>query len=235
MSISAIVQNLASALLRPLLPQNCLLCAAASGNVLLCPDCDNSLPRLPAALCPSCALPTTNGETCGACLKHPPYFDATVAAFAYAFPVDKLVQQLKYAHRIAIADFLAQAMLARGLPAADLIIALPLSARRLRERGFNQAVEIARPLARALEMPLQRAGVTRVIDTLPQTLLPWKERRRNVRHAFECSLAFAGQRVIVVDDVMTTGSTLDEFARVLKDHGASHVCCAVAARTIKGA
>lgn len=228
MSISAVVQSVTAALL----PQSCLLCAAASGNALLCPDCERGLPRLPASLCPRCALPTPQGEICGACLKRPPHFDTTVAAFAYAFPVDKLVQQFKYAHRIAIADFFARALLDRSLPAADCVIPLPLSAQRLRERGFNQAVEIGRPIARALSVPLALTACVRRVHTAPQAMLPWKERRQNVRNAFECSVDLAGRSVLLVDDVMTTGATLDECARVLKDHGAGAICCLVAARTV---
>jgi len=221
-------------ILGALLPQSCLLCAADSGDELLCRDCHDSLPRLATLRCPVCALPTPHGETCGECLKRPPHFDATFAAFAYAFPLDKLVQQLKYAHRLAIADFFAGELSCPNPPSADLMLPLPLSANRLRERGFNQAVEIARPLARALKIPLRLDGCARVIDTAPQAMLPWKERRKNVRHAFECSMDLAGKSVIVVDDVMTTGATLDEFARVLKDHGAARVTAVVVARALKG-
>ncbi len=237
LSISTLAQSLAAMLL----PQSCLLCAADSGAALLCGDCRDSLPRLPASRCPICALPTPRGEACGECLRRPPHFDATVAVFIYAFPVDKLVQQLKYAHRLASADFFGDCLtqsFSRGgtdAPAAcDLLIPLPLSESRLRQRGFNQAVEIARPLARALRLPLLLDGCVRTVDTVPQAMLPWKERRRNVRNAFACSIDLAGKSVLVVDDVMTTGATLDEFARVLKDHGAAHVTCVVAARTVKG-
>lgn len=216
-----------------LLPQDCLLCAAASGDALLCAECRRDLPRLPAALCPVCAEASPGGTICGACLKTPPHFDATFAAFRYAFPIDKLVQALKYQRRLATADFLANAMLAAGTPAGDLVVPLPLSAQRLRERGFNQAAELARPLARALKLPLELDGCTRSRDTAPQAMLPWKERRRNIRHAFECAIDLGGQSVIVVDDVMTTGATLDEFARTLKAHGAARVSNWVAARTLK--
>jgi ComF family protein len=216
-----------------LLPQDCLLCAAASGDALLCAECRRDLPRLPAALCPVCAEASPGGTICGACLKTPPHFDATFAAFRYAFPIDKLVQALKYQRRLATADFLADAMLAAGTPAGDLVVPLPLSAQRLRERGFNQAAELARPLARALKLPLELDGCTRSRDTAPQAMLPWKERRRNIRHAFECAIDLGGQSVIVVDDVMTTGATLDEFARTLKAHGAARVSNWVAARTLK--
>ncbi len=221
-----------------MLPQDCFLCAAAAGNDLLCKACANDLPRLPGFCCPVCALPTPLGETCGACLKQAPHFDATHSCFSYLFPVDRLVQALKYRHRLVVSAFLANA-LAEALappphpPPADLLLALPLSAQRLRQRGFNQALEIARPLARRLGLPLLLDGYTRVIDTAPQASLPWKERHRNIRGAFECALDLTGKAVIVIDDVMTTGATLNEFARTLKKHGAARVSNWVAARALK--
>jgi ComF family protein len=217
-----------------LLPQDCLLCGALSGDALLCHECAAGLPRLPDPVCPRCALPTAGGETCGACLKHPPAFDATLACFIYAFPVDKLVQQFKFAHRLAIADFFAQSLLDRGLPAAGLIVPVPLSAARLRERGFNQAAEIAKALARASGIPLGLEVGRRTLEAPPQSTLPWKERQRNVRGAFACTADLSGKAVLVVDDVITTGATLGEFARVLKDHGAARVIACVAARAVKG-
>jgi len=217
-----------------LLPQDCLLCAEPSGDALLCADCAASLPRVPAARCPVCALPTPGATACGACLKQPPHFDATVASFVYAFPVDKLVQQLKFAHRLAIADFFGAALLESGLPAADLILPVPLSPQRLRSRGFNQAAEIARVLGRAQGIPIGLTHCRRTLETPPQSSLPWKERRKNVRGAFECLADLSGMTVMLIDDVMTTGATLGELARVLKDHGASKVINAVAARAVKG-
>lgn len=217
-----------------LLPQDCFLCGAASGDELLCGPCGKDLPRLPALRCPVCSLPTPLGDTCGACLKQPPHFDATQACFYYDFPVDRLIQALKYQHRLAVSGYLARALRdASPLPSAgaDVVLALPLSAPRLRQRGFNQALEIARPLARHLGLPLLLDGYARVIDTAPQTGLPWPERHRNIRGAFQCSLDLSGKRVIVIDDVMTTGATLDEFARILKRQGAATVINWVAART----
>jgi ComF family protein len=222
-----------------LLPQDCFLCGAASGDELLCRACSDDLPRLPAWRCPICALPTPRGETCGACLKRSPHFDATFACFSYDFPVDRLIQALKYQHRLVISDFLAAALLeASPLPLvptipAGLLLALPLSAQRLRQRGFNQALEIARPLAGHLGLPLLLDGYRRVVDTAPQASLPWQERRKNIQGAFECALDLSGKTVIVVDDVMTTGATLDEFARTLKKHGAATVINWVAARTLR--
>ncbi|WIM05213.1 MAG: ComF family protein [Candidatus Nitricoxidivorans perseverans] len=225
-----------AAALDTVLPCDCLLCGAqdAAGPPRnICAACEDDLPRLPPELCPVCAETAPGGAVCGQCLKSPPHFDATFAAFRYAFPLDKLVQALKYGHRLAIADFCAQALQGLAAPIADLIVPLPLSAQRLAERGFNQSVEIARPLARALGLPLLLDGCTRPVDTVPQAMLPWKARRNNVRHAFECAVDLSGKSVIVVDDVMTTGSTLDEFARILKAHGAASVTNLVVARALR--
>jgi len=112
------------------------------------------------------------------------------------------------------------------------MIPLPLSAQRMKERGFNQAQEIARPLARQYGVPLLAESCVRVRDSAPQASLPWKERQANIRHAFECRIDLTGKRVAVIDDVMTTGATLNEFARVLKLHGAVWVENWVAARTL---
>lgn len=220
-------------LLDALLPQDCLLCGAPSGAALLCGACEGELPRPGEEVCPVCAEVVPGGAVCGACLATPPHFDATVAAFHYRFPVDKLIQALKYQRRIATADFFSAAMLGGGRPVGDLVVPLPLHPTRLAERGFNQSVEIARPLARVLGLPMEIDGCIRSRDTAPQASLPWKERRKNIRHAFECGVDLSGKAVIVVDDVMTTGATLDEFARTLKAHGATWVCNWVVARALR--
>jgi ComF family protein len=219
--------------LTALAPQDCLLCGSFSGDAQLCGGCAAELPRLPGNRCPICAEASPDAAVCGACLKMPPQFDATFAAHRYSFPTDKLVQALKYQRRLATADFFAGAMLAGPHPQGDVIVPLPLHPRRLAERGFNQSAEIARPLARRLKLPLQLDGCVRSRDTAPQASLPWKERRKNIRRAFECSLDLTGRSVIVVDDVMTTGATLDEFARTLKACGAKRVTNWVAVRTIR--
>lgn len=217
-----------------LLPQDCFLCAAPAGDCLLCPACAASLPRLTDERCPICALPTPGAAVCGGCLNHAPHFDATQAVFRYEFPLDRLIQSLKYAHRLASADFLGQALAKLTLPfRPDLILPVPLAPARLAGRGFNQALVIARPLARLLGIPLETSRVHRRRDTAPQASLPWKERKQNIRHAFECELDLTGKAVLVIDDVMTTGATLDELARMLKAHGAARVENFVLARALK--
>lgn len=170
---------------------------------------------------------------CGSCLKSSPAFDATLAPLRYAFPVDRLIQHLKYAHRLACVDLFTRFMLDGPHPAGAVIMPVPLSASHLKERGFNQALELARPLARALDVPLDATRLIRPRETLPQSRLPWRARKANVRHAFDCDRDLSGLIVIVIDDVMTTGATLDAVARTLKDHGATRVVNWVAARAVK--
>jgi len=221
---------------RRALPQRCELCAAASGAELICRGCHSSLPRVGPA-CPVCALPTANGEVCGHCLVDPPPFVATIAAFAYAFPVDRLLHAFKYHGRLALAEWAAGAILdqrerQRGAHPPDRLVALPLAPERQRERGYNQAFEIARAIGERLRVPLVRKGMHRVRASPPQVTLPWSERAQNVRDAFACELDLAGMSVAVVDDVMTTGASLAEFARTLRRAGATRVENWVVARTL---
>ncbi|MGB9493477.1 MAG: ComF family protein [Azonexus sp.] len=217
-----------------LLPGSCLLCAADSATNLLCPACAADLPRLPAALCPQCADETTLGERCGACLKDPPAFVRTIALLRYEFPVDRLIQALKYGHQLALAAWFGN-QLAERLVATDydLLLPLPLHPARLQTRGFNQSLEIARATSKALGIPLKTSCLTRIRATPPQAELPLKERSKNVRGAFECTGDLAGKRILLVDDVMTTGSTLREAARILALHGAGEITVAIAARALR--
>lgn len=215
---------------RAALPQDCLLCGAACDDAPLCGPCRDELPALPRA-CPLCAMPSPHGEICGICLQHPPQFDMTVAVWRYAYPVDRLVQALKFHGRLALASFFADA-LASVVERADVVIPMPLHPSRLSERGFNQAAEIARHLTGILGTGLAIHGASRIRRTLPQANLPLDERSRNVRGAFACTLDLTGARVAVVDDVMTTGATLGALARVLKRAGAARVENWVVARTL---
>ena len=214
---------------------SCYVCRGAAGRgSLICAACERDLPALPAEHCPRCALPAPRAEICGRCVAHPPAFDASIAAFAYGFPADVLVKALKFDSELALASYLA-AHIARRLgsaPAADLIIAVPLHPRRLAERGYNQSVEIARALARSTGKPLETRGCERLRHTPEQAALPLDARRSNVRGAFACSLELSGRRVALVDDVMTTGATLDALAGAVKRAGASRVENWIVARTL---
>jgi ComF family protein len=196
----------------------------------------NALPQLPAA-CPVCACPSPGSAVCGTCLKRPPKFAATLAACAYAFPLDRLVQALKYEQRLALAEPLGDALASAALrmPAwynrPDALVAVPLAAARQRERGFNQSIEIARVVARRTGLPLG-TGLVRTGNAPAQATLPWAQRRRNVRGAFACSTSFAGRHVGIVDDVMTTGATLEAAAAALLRAGATRVDAWVVARTL---
>ena len=217
-----------------LLPQTCYVCGAQAQGVPVCSDCLGELPRAKGGACPVCALPGTAGSICGACLHQPPAFDATLACFEYAFPVDSMVLALKYQHRLGLADFFAgELMRVAGelTRRVDVVLPLPLHPRRLAERGFNQAVEIARPLAQASGLALELAAVRRVRNTVVQAGLGREARLRNPLGAFDCDVPLQGLRILVVDDVMTTGATLGELARCLKQQGAARVDNLVVART----
>ncbi len=219
--------------LNTMLPQTCVLCAAASARALLCADCDAALPRLPGIRCATCALPLPDGNICGACLAHPPRYDSTTAVFAYAFPVDALIQRFKYGGNLAIAPLFTRILGSAVAEPVDLIIPMPLSPLRLRERGFNQSLEIARGVGRMTGIPVAADACRKIVETLPQAALPWKERTKNVRGAFVCDADLRGARVAVIDDVMTSGATVNELARNLRRAGAEHISAWVVARTLK--
>jgi ComF family protein len=214
--------------MRILFGGSCFLCRGAAA-ALICNACDADLPRLGAELCPRCALQSPRGQLCGRCLAQPPHYDATIAALAYAFPADALVQALKFRGELALSSLLGRLLSDRIAPATvDRVIAVPLTAARLRMRGYNQSVEIARHV---LPAKLDLDSCVRTRDAPPQMGLPLEERRRNVRGAFECTRSLVGERVAVVDDVMTTGATLDEVAHTLKRAGAAYVVNWVVTRT----
>ena len=228
--LAATLDRLADALL----PGSCLLCGADAERDLICAGCSADLPPTPSPACPQCGEATTHGERCGACLKDPPAFARTVALFRYEFPVDRVIHALKYAHRLPVAAWLGERLAERlADDPPELVVPLPLHPARLRERGFNQSAEIARALARYLTRPLDAHSVVRTRATPPQAGLPLKERGGNVRGAFECRSDLGGRSVLLVDDVMTSGATLRECARILHLHGAGSITVAVAARALR--
>jgi len=209
---------------------SCFLCRGAARGIL-CPACDADLPRLAGTLCPRCALPSPGSALCGRCLADAPRYDATVAALAYRFPADTLVHALKFRSQLALAPLMGDLLIEAIRERIDLVVPVPLSRERLRERGYNQAAEIARHVAKERRARLELTIVIRERNTRAQADLPWSERARNVRGAFRCERSLDGAAIAVVDDVMTTGATLDELAATLKRAGAARVVNWVVART----
>lgn len=225
-----------SAIFRQLSPaQPCVLCGSMNQLGLLCPACDASMPVLDTPHCPLCAQPTPAGEVCGHCLKTPPLFTRTIAVYRYQFPVDRLIQAMKYQEQLPLAQILSMKLLQRidktCLP--DCVIAMPLHQNKLKQRGFNQAQLIAAPIARALDLPLLTTACLRLRDTPSQTSLPWKARSKNMRGAFGCNADFSGKHIALVDDVMTTGASLNALASAAKKQGAREISAWVVARTAR--
>lgn len=219
-----------------LLPRHCVLCGLFSGCENLCPPCAAELPHNPSA-CALCGLPlpAQPDRICGACLKKPPPWDGTVAGLKYQFPVDQLVCRFKYNHNLAcgqaLGGVLLQAIHDRCAPLPQVIVPVPLHRSRLFTRTFNQANMLAHQLSRPLKIPVQHKLLTRIRRTRAQSGLDSSQRRKNVRGAFDCQ-RHGLKHVAIVDDVMTTGRTLEECTRQLKRAGAESVTAWVAARAI---
>jgi ComF family protein len=171
---------------------------------------------------------------CGACQKKPPAFDEAIALFRYDTPVDRLIQALKYRGQLdqarLLGTLLAQRLQAASPARPDCLLPVPLHPARLRERGYNQSLELAKPVARALALPLERHAVQRVRATRPQMELARAERARNLRNAFQTEQDFHDQHIAIIDDVMTSGHTVNALARCLKRAGARRVSVWVIAR-----
>ncbi|WP_256207433.1 ComF family protein [Nitrosomonas marina] len=212
-----------------LIHKNCILCGAVSSHDF-CSGCSKSLSRLTANVCKICAKTLITGTTniCGSCLASPPAYSTTIAALIYTFPADMLVHALKYRQQLAIAPVLAELLLEtirhqQSTDQPDLVIPMPLHPKRLQERGFNQAIEIGRHLSQQLRIQFCHDSCKRIKNTLPQAELPWKMRRDNVKKAFICNQNLSGMHVAIVDDVMTTGATLNELANQLRKQGACRI------------
>ncbi len=215
----------------------CILCAARTREHATCDDCTRELPRF-AHACPRCARAMPRDEICGRCLRKPAAFDAAIAALAYTFPTDVLITRSKYNGDLATARtlgaLLADALLSKQMGHVDVILPIPLSPKRQAERGYNQAAEIARVVAKALQRPLA-ADLMRTRETQKQADLSLKARLKNVRDAFSAlslERPLESKCVLLIDDVMTTGATLNEAAKALKAAGAKSVIVGVAARAV---
>ena len=212
-------------LLHGLAPARCQYCGCTTPDLPICKDCHAALPWNDPA-CPRCALPQIHPSPCPACLARAPHFDSAWCAFRLESPIRQSIHGLKYHARLLQARMLGELM-ASALAARDhwpeLLIPVPLHHRRLFRRGYNQALEIARPIAASGRIRLWPDAVRRIRATTDQIGTSASQRRRNVRGAFVADTGMAGRSVALLDDVMTTGATLNELARVCRKAGATHI------------
>ncbi|ADE13943.1 competence protein F [Nitrosococcus halophilus Nc 4] len=206
-----------------LYPPLCALCGAPGATGLdLCSRCRADLPPLGSA-CLCCARPLSIPGICGACQQQAPPQDRTLSAFRYAPPLDHLILQLKFHGKLHLAQLLgaltAEHLEHRAHPLPECIIPVPLHPTRLRERGFNQALELAQPIAARLQIPIHYQGIYRKRNTTSQSELPRQERKRNIRGVFALQGPLTARHVAIMDDVFTTGHTVGELTKVLRRGG----------------
>lgn len=223
------VDGLGGRALRLVLPPRCLLCGAAGDDGRdLCAGCRGDLaPNVPS--CPRCAMPlATPAPACGQCLRSEPPFARAWAPLRYAHPLDLLEARFKFRADLAAGRVLSSLLIEYATSEAperpEWLIPIPLHASRLRERGYNQTLELLRPLAQALDAPIRADALVRVRATPPQTGFDAAARKRNLRGAFAVAPNTAlPAHVAIFDDVMTTGATLREAAQTLRRAGVARV------------
>jgi ComF family protein len=245
---SARFQRVASSLKARVLPQRCFFCSDSSVDAV-CVPCATALPRSPLDACPRCQLPSVAAQVCGRCIKRPPPWQRLVSPWRYEFPLDRALVAGKHAAAFAIYQWFAD-VIETDLFAAETqneyvgavpsrpadaltLIPIPASSARLEARGFNQSEFIAHALAKRFSrfgLQVDRTSLVRIRDTETQHQRNWAERRANIRGAFAATRSLSGQRVLLIDDVLTTGATMGELSRVALAAGALSVDALVIAR-----
>lgn len=217
-------------------PHRCLLCEL-NGEKLICNNCFETLPQFKSS-CKQCGLMSDSGNDktiCGQCIANSPPFENTFSLFEYAAPISSLIWQLKFHGNLSIAqlfahywiDFIPQFYAANSLP--DLIVPVPLHHARLKERGFNQALEITKPIGKYFHIPVDTRSCIRIKHTQPQSSLIASKRKNNLKNAFGLSYPVTVKHIAILDDVMTTGNTVTEVAHLFKKVGVEKIdiwCCA---------
>jgi len=241
MDIAHLLKHKLHHLLDLIYPPRCLCCGdvgqkkmrqngSGDQNLDLCDPCERSLPWLVNA-CRQCALPLPDDVdgslSCGRCLKKTPYFDDSISLFSFEGEVVRLIHLLKFHDRLAVSRLLGELLLRTVVQHTaeipDCILPVPLHKKRLRQRGFNQSIDLARPLAENWGVILDTHSIQRTRETQSQTGLDAKQRKRNIRGAFEVVSATNYKHVAIIDDVVTTTSTVNELARILKSNGVEKV------------
>lgn len=227
------MKNILTCLYKILMPERCLLCEKLNSG-LICKDCTPYLSWQKNS-CPQCGIYHPDAKMCGRCISHPPFFNFTYACFSYQTPVSQWISNLKFQHKLYFAKLFARFLINKiqidDLP--DLIISVPLHKKRLMQRGFNQAHEVAKRVCKELNINYDARLVLRNKHRIPQAELDYKKRRASVRNIFEMTKSFSAKHIAIVDDVVTNGSTVNELAKLLKQHGAQRVDIFCIARTQK--
>ena len=224
------------------LPPACLLCGQLLPPLFdpqgFCPECLATMPPLGSSHCSCCRQPfpaSSSQHLCATCLQRPPAFSTVHAACSYQERVKDAIHQLKYRNQVNLAQPLGK-LLNKALKVAevgfrpDCIIPVPLHPDRLKQRGYNQALEISRPLARKMQVPIDTTLLQRALKPPPQHGLTAAQRRRNLRNAFIVTTTTSARNILLVDDVMTTGETVRECCRVLTKNNNTEVQVAVIGR-----
>jgi ComF family protein len=209
-------------------PPRCVLCSGPGQPPALdlCERCESELP-VNDRCCPRCAeslAAESDAPLCGACLRQPPHFDVCIAPFRYAYPLDFMIRAFKYGGEIAYGRVLGDAFARKvGSGPPELLLPVPLGRKRFAQRGYNQATELAMRWSQHFGISLRTDVLVRTRDTAEQAGLDRKARRRNLRKAFALTAPVRARHVALVDDVVTTGSTANEIARLLRRAGVARV------------
>ena len=230
MDIAQFISNALYHLQTVIYPPRCLICDGdGSKQQDLCDSCALSLPWIKKA-CTRCALPLPDDSSesllCGRCLKKKPFFDDSLSLFSFEKEIIGLMHQLKFHDKLSVSRLFGQCLVSaaeQSQDKPDCLLPVPLFEKRLKQRGFNQSIEVCRALEKSWNIPLETKAVKRVRETQSQTGLNAKQRRKNIKSAFEVQGEIHQQHIAIVDDVVTTGSTANELARVLKRHGVKRV------------
>ncbi len=230
-----------------LFPPLCHICHAFipdAGKLHICPECLGEIQFISEPACEICGTPffgAGDSHICGRCLTDRPFFDLARAAAVYGGGVRQMIHAFKYDRKthlrrpLALLTISATAgFISEEKP--EIILPVPLHVERLRQRGFNQAVLLGELISREFRIPMERRTLLRLRRTMPQVALSVAERMENVKNAFGLSkkAKIEGRKVLLVDDVFTTGSTVDECSRILKKSGVARVCVLTVARAING-
>jgi ComF family protein len=217
---------------RVLWRSRCVLChRPGASSADLCNLCERDL-LLNTDYCRICAQPlaenTGQSRVCGGCVRKQPLFDASFVPYRYAYPLDRMIQRLKYGNDLSSGRVLGQCfyqrlIVTRTARLPEALLPVPLGIQRFRKRGYNQAIELARHVATRSGIPLRMDIVARIRETQEQASLPREERRKNVKGAFALIKPLAYAHIAILDDVVTTGTTVNEIARVLRRAGAETI------------